>query len=59
MIVAGDPREFQMSIRLPLKSCFGHLGARTLTRAVFNPQSPPKEGRKKRPSRTNPEEGAV
>ena len=55
----SQPREFQMSICLPLKSCFGHLGARTLTRADLNLQAPPTEGRKKRPSRTNPEEGEV
>ena len=34
----------------------GYLGAKALTRADLNLQTPPKEGRKKRPIRTNPEE---
>lgn len=42
-----------------LKSCFGHLGARSLTRAVLVAPTPPSEEGKKRPNRTNPEEGAV
>ena len=51
---SGTTRVSEVDLPAP-ESCFGHLGARSLTRAA----TPPSEEREKRLSRTNPEEGAV